>query len=237
MHWIRIVLIGLFLFFVAASGLWIVTAAYGRIEPGDNQDKFWIEVGKAGSQLAVVVVLAPFVSFLLNDLNARGNERRRQSKKRQIILRDLRENYDAIKRSRRQLRADGLTDKYGSAPVNLTEQLAEAYEEQMTNLNDAQLRLEGLVTTLKTLPTSRFGKARRRKQEIIDCVNMMKGYIGEVITEFEHKNPAIKEDPKAFSFKTLEKLRGLTGEAVGSTFKSRVSIPFHHAEAALVADI
>ena len=121
---------------VAILFLGITLIAFGLEQsPGPN-DEFWIDVAKAGLQVAVIT----FIGLLVNVLLKSVDERRRRDEQRLEVFRSIILAYNQVKAVRRNLRTLGFLEP----PGKLNALQARGLREQMSALNDAQLSLEAI---------------------------------------------------------------------------------------------
>ena len=124
--------------------------------------------------------------------------------------------YREVKAARRSLRAAGLTTKFESPPNTLSEAQADAYKEEMLNLNHAQLELEALKIEAKNLPA--FASINQLPGDLKD----MEEYLRQILSEYE-KNSPILDSGKSIRWRQLEYLDEFTKKRTALTYRSKLS--------------
>ncbi|SDT80471.1 hypothetical protein [Actinoplanes derwentensis] len=178
---------------VAASAVIGLGAAAALIVWHDTvTGRVGAEAYKALLQFVLIVVLGGGVSLLVQAFNReadRRTERLRQrelhatgvQEARQRYLRELVDQYNAVKRARRLLRATALT--HAVDPADRSVRVAR-YDELMEVLLDAQLSLE---TMARTVPFD--GSVFTSVPELIAAICTTEEYLRRLITEYEQVRP------------------------------------------------
>lgn len=112
--------------------------------------------------------------------------------------------YREVKSARRSLRAAGLTTRFGNAPDTLSEAEANAYKEEIQDLNHAQLELEALKIEASSLPT--FASINN----LTNHLRKMEDYLRQILKEYEKMCP-ILDSGESIYFSQLEHLDEFTG--------------------------
>jgi hypothetical protein len=133
-------------------------------------------------------------------------------------LNSLESTYRTVKKSRRALRATGLTTKFQNVDFTLSPEQLSAYVKEMATLNDAQLDLERLVLELGHFPDSFRGSP-----DLSKTLGSMESYVRRVLTEFEEKLPTLRNNAGTTPFSSLAKLVDFTSSNRTSEFGSKFS--------------
>jgi hypothetical protein len=129
---------------VAGLGIAIGAIVLGMRMSGDPRG-VWLEIAKAGAQLAAVSVIGATIAAAFKAIEGERDEERRLHEYRIGVLREVTVSYNKIKAVRRALRAYGYGP--GRAGRKTAEQVAE-FHIQMKALNEAQLAVERLKREL-----------------------------------------------------------------------------------------
>lgn len=218
--------------FGIAVGVGAVFIYLGFTEtPQAERTSLWAEMFKTGLEVIAVGVLGGIISFALQVLGADREKRQRETEYRRDVLQALRTAYSDTKRVRTQLRAAGLTTRYGPGPPCLDKRMAEAYKTLMTDLYNTKLAFEDVLVMIDVLPVGTDGTTP--SSQIAADVKLIEVYIDAVVDEYADHKQAIDEDPADFKYAKLSKLDGFTGYS----YPAHASTPFHRAEKALQNDI
>jgi fumarate reductase subunit D len=205
---------------VIALALCIIFIVVGLIlvfgeMPAEDRAKLWIEVGKSLLYLGTTVIAASVITQFVKSFS--------RSKKADSALHDFRveflnnmeEIYSTVKKTRRALRADGLSTKYYAPEGTLSPTQLSCYFLQMDALNGAQLDLERLSTQLGHFPDAFTGSAK-----LVNSINIMEKYLRSILDEYESNASTLKTTPEKVLFARLTRLQDLTGPYEGSEFRS-----------------
>jgi hypothetical protein len=206
MRWARWVIASLIVVLIVG----IAAVGWFAVVPqvtGDVESKvLQLEKAKAVLQLAVVSTGVALLSLL----NYSYQEYRLQREARKQLIMSMldraRTNYTAVKRSRRLLRASGLSDAYfATNPAQPDDPRRKSYDKQMRLLDDAQLEFENLKTEVAA---SRGNY--RRANDIETQLDNLESYLGELVSEWETSSSDLANGKK---FCELERLKGLVKRA------------------------
>lgn len=112
--------------------------------------------------------------------------------------------YRTVKLVRRELRAGGLTTKYGRAPNTIRGSYLEVYNLQLKNLNQAQLELEGLKVEAKYLPAFVTSKVTYRS------LKAMEEYLSSIVAEYEEMSHLLNSNDPPIAFNKFICLNNFT---------------------------
>ncbi len=232
----RIVLIGL-----AAAVIAVGLAAVGFLEETKRSD-FWLEVGKAGIQLGVIVIAGGAVTFgfkllesqradrakgleaeraaLASEQELERAERRRRDEYLLDVLRQLIEAYHEVKAVRRTLCAYGFC-KPGSddgRPAGWDELAADRVEQfrlQMSSLVKAQLELEQIERTF-TESDEQNERTFSDADTVKDLIHKAQSYVNRIIDDWEARGVEVVVGADArVTTDTFPRLQGILGAAGG----------------------
>ena len=119
---------------VAAVLIWVGARA------ANNSEGVGLEAAKAGFQLLVLAAAGVGITGALEWFSRQQDERRRTNDAAVELLRDLIDNYNKLKGTRRVLRALGLQDPPPVSAMSLWQR--EAFEREMRTLLEVQLAFE-----------------------------------------------------------------------------------------------
>jgi hypothetical protein len=164
------------------------------------------EAGKVLLQLVLVSVAGTTLSVVSSDYQRRRGEqekerdeaqRRREFRREQItaVLARTTASYNKVKRARRMLR---IRRQAGSI------HLAEDYDTQLEEIQDAQLEFE----TLKTVVTAGATVVFSNSAELKNQLRNIEQYLGGLIGEQEKKRSLFTGDPAQLDEAQLSELRG-----------------------------
>ncbi len=180
-----------------------------------DRAKIWLETTKTLLQIISALVVGVFVSSVTRAfLNARKVDRALHDY-RLGFLNELQSAYQRVKRSRRVLRATGLTTKFGAQPITMSPIQVTTYGEQMDVLNEAQLELERLIVEVGNFPD-----AFSEHKQLTIAISSMESYIRSVLEEYEKRWPQLATVPGNVNVTVLEGLNDLAGPYSGSRFRT-----------------
>ena len=170
--------------FCLGFGYWLLPSYRGEIS---------MEIVKSLLQLTLVVGIGALTSFLFrrHEGQRKKQEEERLATSRQAELRrtflqrflqTTGKAYREVKSVRRQLRAAGLTSKYGLPPTKILDAQREILNEKMQRLNAVQLDLEGIKKEVRYLP--QFAGLTQLEQHF----RAMEKYLRKILSEFEEWN-------------------------------------------------
>ncbi|MGX6604072.1 hypothetical protein ACWKSP_18325 [Micromonosporaceae bacterium Da 78-11] len=192
-----------------------------------------VEAYKTLLQFLLVVVLGGGVSLLYQAFNRQAElqaERLKLAEDRATAIRETRKRYlaelvvlyNAVKRSRRLLRARAqIHTTAGDGKLRVA-----AYEEQLQLLLDAQLSLELMIRNVNA-----EGKVFHGVPEPVSSLKSTEDYLRKLITEYEAVMPRVQ--PGATEIPTPPKLADFVGPYEHSEFRPNFIRPVHAAMAAV----
>ncbi|MDR6318800.1 hypothetical protein [Actinoplanes couchii] len=221
--------------YALASGALIAVAAAATliIWHESTTRALGIEGYKTLLQLLLVVVLGGGVSLLYQAFNRQAElqaERLRLAEGRATAIRETRQRYlaelvvlyNAVKRSRRLLRARAqIHTTAGDGRLRLA-----TYDEQLQLLLDAQLGLELMIRTMNA-----EGEVFDGVPQLVPSLKSTEKYLRELITEYEAVMPRVQ--PGATEITTPPKLADFIGPYEHSEFRPGFIRPVQAAMAAV----
>jgi hypothetical protein len=201
-------------------------AAFGALW-ADELD-LWAEVGKAGIQLAVVVIGGAVFATILRALEAEREKRQQRSEALRLsLLRELSTAYAGLKDVRRTLRASG----FGSPSGRLTAEQVEEFVAQMKALIKLQLSLERCVHEIRAQPD-----LLANGELLVRPISQLEQYVHGLIREWEQNGTAIARGVDASTVLRLQALQTFLAPAwTPGGFKENASAPMQLAERAIHA--
>lgn len=148
-------------------------------------------------QLLVVIIIG---GVILKLVEWSREKTRLRAETRIDYINRLGKIYRTVKLARRELRAGGLTTKYGIPPNTIRGKYLEVYNVQMKSLNQAQLELEGLKVEAKRLPA--FVTSRNTYASL----KAMEEYLNTIVEEYEGKAHLLNSTSRAIPFKKFTHL-------------------------------
>jgi hypothetical protein len=191
--------------FVFVGGLLVGSAAIwlGVAKSASSSNDLWFEAAKAGTQLVAIVILGGSVTWAFRSLDARREDDRRLDEYLGATVNELWDAYHRVKAVRRTLRASG----FGPLPLaedsQLSAQQSTEFRAQMDILVDEQLLLTKLWRNVVTQPALYHPKG----PQISSLLETAKGYINDVITDWERHGQDIQEGADLEQLTHLTKLQ------------------------------
>lgn len=198
----------------------------------DLYGKIRLEIIKHLLQLAVVIIIGGVIAALFKAVEQEREQSRVRAETRADYLKRLGNLYRNVKAARRLLRAGGLTLKYENNSDNIINQnQVKLYENQIEQINEAQLELEGLKIEAKSLP------AFVPIGDVHIKLKLMEDYLRKILNESEATQPLL-QNGKDIKFCELERLNEFTGTTKGEfefkdntesvyRFKTHFSKPYY----------
>jgi hypothetical protein len=203
------------LFVADVLALIVVVAAVGT-----PRNTFQFELAKGLIQVGLVVVLGAALSLLVEqnrrEREAAEKERDRdheRAEKQGDLDRERREyreelikatlarataSYSAVKRARRLMRARAFVERDGAGSIWV---VAEPYDAQMVEINNAQLEFESLARDVKT-SASLFSDVDAVKSSL----DTLESYLNRIITEYESERRHFAGEPPQLELERLPRL-------------------------------
>lgn len=174
---------------VSVSGLLL---GAGALIASSSRD-FGLEAAKAGFQLLILAVAGFGVTGAVSWFTQRQDERRRVNDAALLLLRDLIDNYNRLKATRRFLRALGL--QRPTPGTRLSAQQAQEFERQMRTLVEVQLcferigreigvRVEEVQDAREGRPDTHRGPPAPDLSVPQHLLTKMEAYVGEIADEW-----------------------------------------------------
>jgi hypothetical protein len=156
-----------------------------------------VEAYKILLQFVLVAVLGGAVSIVYQAFNRDADQRAQRIRReedlilarreaRQRYLRDLVEQYNAVKRVRRLLRAQALVRRPGTETA--PQLRAGRYDELLQVVLDAQLSLEA-----HSLAVRADNELFPEREELAVAIGRVETYLRELVTEYEETMPAVED--------------------------------------------
>lgn len=208
----------LFLFTAVLAGLYLI---FGEMDAA-NRAKLFLETAKSLLQLGVIVILGGLAASMLKSFEKERINSKAIHDFHMEFLTELRDNYELVEKSRRSLRASGLTDT--EPPITLSDYQVKDYQKYMLSLDKSQLRLERLKLELGNFPDAfkEFG-------ELATQISSMEEYIRCIHKEYEKNWSKLRGDPTQVKFEDLGALREFTGNCEDSKFEAKFAKPYDKA--------
>jgi hypothetical protein len=217
-HPVGRLIVGVTALLLAALGM---IAAFYFLGGGDKESPF-TKLGFETAKIAIQLVLAGVVGGVLVQEYNRGRARRAAANEfRKQVLRSLIAAYSDVKKVRRILRARSTRCHHrADRPIGLP---GAAYDAQMTEINDAQIRLEVLARELKV-----FKDLFQDMSGLTRCIVGMEKYLKRVVSEYERS----RKEPNGCAcvpLDSLPQLQGLIGKGPFGAFRAGFADHFHAA--------
>ncbi len=151
------------------------------------KDTIRFEIVKSLLQLLVVTIIGGIIAQLFKAAEFTKQQAQVFLNLRMDFLKRLGVLYSAVKLSRRELRAIGLTTKFGDNPNIDTKEKRQVYIDQMKRLNELQLSLEDLKREAQSSPALFSFKSLSNE------VKRMEDYLRQILNEFAQVHPRLKE--------------------------------------------
>jgi hypothetical protein len=217
---------------IIAAGAIMVAVALSQVAA--KSPDLWLEVGKAGLQAAVVGGLGLLVKVVLDDRDARREERQRAEFDRLRMLDNLVGAYNQAKATRRILRALGFRRPPAQGtPIDpfTPDQLAE-FDRQMRSLNQAQLDLEVVARTLAVRSPAIAGVDLGKELATVQK------YLGRVLKDWELRGPALAATGAREVLDSMSDFQDFVAQAHGdgganSRFSKEAATPLRRIEEAI----
>jgi hypothetical protein len=173
--------------FLALVVLVIIAAAIAFLWKSAEPDTIQREIVKSLLQLGVVVVLGSAISAVIKAIDQDRIKAQEAAALRTDYLRRVGSAYRSAKAVRRNLRAAGLTRRYGPPPDFVGKKHLGRFQKEMRRLNEAQLGLEALKIEASSLPEY------HRSSEIASSIEKMEKYLRGILREYERYEPHLVE--------------------------------------------
>lgn len=155
-----------------ALGVLLVGIAFLNV---DDAASLWFEMGKAGLQLSLVAVAGGGVAALLRYIDARREDDRRLGDYLLATLKEVVEDYNRVKASRRRMRAAGLRRVVNG---NFDQEQLRVFLTEMESLSEVQLSLEAVRRRTNT-------QQRLFGPDVTKQVGLLERYIADVTRYWE----------------------------------------------------
>jgi multisubunit Na+/H+ antiporter MnhC subunit len=174
--------------------------------PTAERAKLLLEVAKTLIQVITTIIIGfGLVEFLLKSFDRSRRKDKALHEFRLDFLKRLEDAHENAETSRRDLRAAGLTTKFGGNILAMNRELETAYRDAMTAVTDTQLILERLELELGHFPTS-----FELHDQLKAALRRMHDYLENVLVEYEKYSPDLRKAPNEVAFKTLTCLDDFT---------------------------
>ena len=173
------------------------------LDAKDVKDTIRFEIIKSLLQLLVIVIIGGIVTQLFKAAEFSKQQAQIFLTLRMDFLKRLGDIYSAVKSSRRELRADGLTTKFGGELNLNTAPKQKSYQKHMKSLNKLQLGLEELKRESQSSP------ALISYTSLVKELKRMEDYLKQVYNEFVPIQQRIEEE-KTIELNELERLNEFT---------------------------
>jgi hypothetical protein len=184
-----------YVIFIAAVAVLAAVLGFWQAHHRGNQGVWW-EVGRTGLSLFAVAVVGGVTAAAFRQ---RERNRERESRKddyRAEFISDLWDAYHKTKAVRRELRGAGLEQRLARERPDFDEQQRETLADQMSNLNDAQLTIEGLVRTVRRERCEVFTRSKPDRDygpRLLSLLTVAEDYAANVVSDWEEQFAPHKE--------------------------------------------
>jgi len=196
----------------ALAGLYLI---FGKM-PDAERSKLLLEASKALFQIITALIVGIFISAVVKSFANSRKADKALHDFRLEFLNQLQAAYQRVKKSRRALRASGLTTKFDAPPLTMSQDQRDNYRKEMDVLNEAQLELERLNLEIGHFPDSFSGH-----QQLTLALGNMESYLRDILTEYEKFWPKLKKEAGDVRFAELPMLNDFTGRYSQSKFKGQ----------------
>jgi hypothetical protein len=212
---------------VAVAGVLIWVGA----RSANNSEGVGLEAAKAGFQLVVLAAAGAGVTGALEWFSRQQDERRRVNDAAVELLRDLIDNYNKLKGTRRVLRALGLHNPPPGRAMSPRQW--EAFDGEMRALLEVQLAFERIGREIGVRLEEDETPRRTTPQKLLAG---MESYVKEIVQEWELHGAEVASghEDLATSMATLTRLSAFldrSGEDPEGEFRARASRPLREIEA------
>jgi hypothetical protein len=192
--------------FLVSAGIVLVVAVVGSVQA----NTLWFEIMKTLLQIGVVSAAGAALSIVSFEYQrdaqrtekAHADERIRDETRKDWlrgILARAAASYTDVKRARRLLRGRALTTDAQTQHVVVR---AEAYDQQLAAINDAQLEFELLADDVRTSGQQPAGVITQLGDEF----DRIEKALSKLITEYEQKLPTFRGSPAVLELDQLSVL-------------------------------
>jgi len=159
---------------VAAALIWFGAAS------AKSSENVGLEAAKAGFQLLVLATAGVGITGALERFSRQQDERRRVNDAAVELLRDLIDNYNKLKATRRALRALGLLDLAPGGAISPRQR--EAFEREMCTISEVQLAFERIGREIGVRLEEDDASRRTTPQNLLA---RMESYVKEIVKDWE----------------------------------------------------
>ncbi|MET8040418.1 hypothetical protein ABZU25_06065 [Micromonospora sp. NPDC005215] len=193
-----------------------------------------VEAYKILLQFILVAVLGGAVSLIYQAFNRDADQRAQDVRRaedlilarreaRQRYLRDLVEQYNAVKRARRMLRAQALVRRPGNE--NAPRLRAGRYDEFLQVVLDAQLSLEAHSFAVRA-----DNELFPERGQLAMAISRAETYLRELVTEYEETMPTLEDEQALVELSALPLVASFIGPyGQAADFRERFVAPMQQA--------
>ena len=211
--------IGLVLLSIATFIIAVLIARRGSVE----SSTLWLEITKTLLQVGVVLVLGALLSTVTSDYQQRHEKAEARLELLRAIMGRAAAAYNDVKRARRLLRAQAMAKEDNGTVV-----LADAYDEQIVGINDAQLQFETMADEIR-------GAFPELAESLATEFDTIEEALNSLISEYEDNRRNFTGKPLSIREESLPRLKRFLDNPInvgGASQKVEVSpgfAPVHNA--------
>lgn len=181
-----------------------------------DPDAFRLEVAKYFLQLAIIIVLGGVIAALFKLQEQRRERADFLTQLYESYILRLGEIYRRVKHVRRTLRAAGLSSVTQPGLCEMTDRQFAIYRDQMAELDESQLKLEGIMIESIHLPVL------ASVPTIQNSLHLMEDYLRCIHAEFE-----MVAATESHSFAALKRLDEFTGNTDNANVSFDDELTYH----------